>query len=66
MSNASTDGEIVVHDDHVEIHAKSANAVALMASSSALDPEDVDRPEAVLAKGGDLLRLQDSNLRPGG
>jgi hypothetical protein len=31
--------DIVVHDDRIEIRAKSANALALMASSSALDPE---------------------------
>ena len=48
-------GEIIVHDDRIEIHAKSTNVVALMAASSDHHPGDVNHPEAVLAKGGEWL-----------
>ena len=43
---------IVVHDDRVEIQARSMNALAFMARAPEREPGDVDRPEAVLAKGG--------------
>ncbi len=56
---------IVVLDDSVEIRGKTANALAFMARAPDLEPEEINHPEAVLAKGGGWLRLQDSNLRPG-
>ena len=54
--------KIEVLDDRIVIHAKARNAVALMP----LEAGDVNHPEAVLTNGGEWLRLQDSNLRPGG
>jgi hypothetical protein len=53
-------------DGRVVIEAKARNAVALMAHPDPLDPDDVHHPEAILTTGGEWLRLQDSNLRPGG
>ena len=57
---------IDVFDDRVEIHAKPRNAVALMARLPEGPAEDVNHPEAVLAKGSEWLQLLDSNQRPGG
>ena len=47
--------KIVVHDDRVEIQAKAMNALAFMARAPDLEPGDVNRPELVLAKGGNWL-----------
>ena len=46
---------IVVHEDRIEIVGKDTNAVAMMAD---LDDGDVNHPEAVLAKGGEWLRIR--------
>ena len=56
--------QIVVHADRIEIKAKPLNALAFMAAAPSLKPEDVNRPEAVLTKGGNWLRKLDSNQRP--
>ncbi len=58
--------EQVQLDDRILIEAKARNAVAMMAHPEPLDGGGVNYPEPVLAKGGEWLRLQDSNLRPGG
>jgi hypothetical protein len=47
---------IVVHDGRIEIEAKPLNSLAMMAASPELAQGRVDRPEAVLTKGGDWLR----------
>ncbi len=56
---------IVVHEDKIEIRAKAGNAVALMAADPSKTPK-VNRPEVVLANGGNWLQLLDLNQRPGG
>jgi hypothetical protein len=43
--------EIVVHDDRIEIRAKTANAVALMARAADLEADGVNHPEAFSQKG---------------
>jgi site-specific DNA recombinase len=57
---------IDVFEDRIEVQAKAKNAVALMAHGPLAKTGAVNHPEAVLAKGGEWLQLQDSNLRPGG
>jgi DNA invertase Pin-like site-specific DNA recombinase len=51
---------IVVHDDKIEIRAKAGNAVALIAADPSKAPE-VNRPEAVLANGGNWLPTSSPN-----
>ena len=46
---------IVVHKDKIEIQAKAANAVALIATDPSRSTPEVNRPEAVLASGGNWL-----------
>jgi site-specific DNA recombinase len=48
---------IVVHEDKIEIRAKVGNAVALIAADPSNTPE-VNRPEAVLANGGNWLGVR--------
>ncbi len=58
--------EVVVFDDRVVIKAKARNAVVMMAHPEPLAMGGANHPDPVLTKGGDWLRLLDSNQRPGG
>jgi site-specific DNA recombinase len=53
--------EIVVFDDRVVIKAKARNAVVMMAHPEPLAMGGANHPDPVLTKGGDWLRLLDSN-----